>query len=305
MPSPDPVHLAIAFGLSWRSDIALDGFEAAGISVAVGEPVDVYRSDSLPDRGGGRPMPGGMLYPDGIRFAWREEVVFDMRDGASIAYHPGRDWTGALPVCFYSTVAALTVAWRGLVPLHACAVAVDGKAVVIAGTTGVGKSTLTAGLVGLGADFVADDLTVVSVGAAHIRVPRGRPTIRLHPNTAARLDTTDAVAARDDPRGKWLASPRRRQRDDRLDLGAIVVIEDALPVETPPAVVLLAHLFRPRLLAALPNRAALIRDVVAMAARVSILSYPAQTDSCEAVQDDRAKDMMGRILARMETSQRP
>ncbi len=50
---------------------------------------------------------------------------------------------------------------RGLLPLHASAVRLDGKAVVIAGNSGQGKSTLSAALRARGHALVGDDLAVV------------------------------------------------------------------------------------------------------------------------------------------------
>ena len=49
-----------------------------------------------------------------------------------------------MPAAFYSTVAALTLAWRGALPCHASAVEIDGRAILIAGPSGAGKSTLCA-----------------------------------------------------------------------------------------------------------------------------------------------------------------
>lgn len=54
---------------------------------------------------------------------------------------------------------------RGLLPLHAGCVEVGGQAVAFAGESGVGKSTLTAAFLRRGFPVLADDVTVVDVGA--------------------------------------------------------------------------------------------------------------------------------------------
>ncbi|MEZ4585795.1 MAG: GTPase [Gemmatimonadales bacterium] len=67
-------------------------------------------------------------------------------------------------VLLYLTGAAMSAVLhlRGRYPLHASAVAIDGRAVAIAGRSGAGKSTLVATLVGRGAEFVTDDVCVTT-----------------------------------------------------------------------------------------------------------------------------------------------
>lgn len=281
-PAPTVAHAASAFGLRWHSDLPLPGFDpAADDDDAL--PVAIFRVDQVPDRQDGRPVGRGLVYADGVRLVVGErggidEVTFDMVAGTSIAYLPGPCWAGTMPMNFYGTIAALTAAWRGLVPLHACAVEVSGRAVLFAGASGAGKSTLAAGLVAAGASFVADDLTMLSVSkAGQIKVLRGRPTMRLHPDTAARLDTIAAAPLADEPRGKWLVRPERRSGAAPLDLGAVLLLDkDAEPMRSAPAIGLFAHLFRPRWINALPMRGRVMADVLAITARVPIMTYPAQ-----------------------------
>ena len=52
--------------------------------------------------------------------------------------------------------------------LHATAVAVDGRAALILGASGAGKSSLALQLMALGAVLVADDRTVVQRDGSHI-----------------------------------------------------------------------------------------------------------------------------------------
>jgi hypothetical protein len=70
------------------------------------------------------------------------------------------------------------------VPLHAGAVAVDGRGVIVPGASGAGKSTLVAGLVAAGADYLSDEVAVVD--------PRGD---RLHPFPRPLVLDPDAVDA--------------------------------------------------------------------------------------------------------------
>jgi hypothetical protein len=73
---------------------------------------------------------------------------------------------------------------HGVPILHAAAVVVDGRAILIAGQSGAGKSTLTAALLAQGAALLAEDLAVLSVGDTTIDVQPGYPRLRLCPDAA-------------------------------------------------------------------------------------------------------------------------
>lgn len=119
--------------------------------------------------------------PYTARFSYREhEVEFEIRgvgryivtDGARIRVAPEAD---AKPedVRLYLTGAAigLILHQRGVHPLHAGCVALDGSGVAFAGASGNGKSTTIAALVERGATFISDDicaLTGTESDAAHV-----------------------------------------------------------------------------------------------------------------------------------------
>lgn len=305
-------HCATSFGLTWYSDIALDGFSQCAPTADRAPSVLVSRVAALTDRGAGRPINSGHLYADGIRFGWADEVVFDMIDGARITYLPGPGWRGTLPFAFYSTVSALTLAWRGAIPFHAGMVEVDGQAVLIAGPSGAGKSSLTAGLLDIGARLVADDLSIVRVEAGRvetgrveaggiragrIRAYRGRPTMRQHRDTAARIDADLRRPIPDDPRGKWLVRPRARSSEIDLPLAGMLVLTHR-PIARDAAsklALLSAQLFRPRWFAALPDQAARRRDLLAIAAAVPVDGFPAITMFDAQDQAARAHHALARI----------
>lgn len=69
---------------------------------------------------------------------------------------------------------------RGLLPLHANAVEVNGRAAAFMGPSGAGKSTLAACFHQRGYRIVADDVCVVRFGdAGHAQVAPGLPRLRL------------------------------------------------------------------------------------------------------------------------------
>ncbi|RMB25720.1 HPr serine kinase-like protein [Sphingomonas sp. PP-F2F-G114-C0414] len=291
-------YRASAFGLTWHSDIALDGFDQWPPTLDTPRPcVRVTRVAALADRGPGHALNRGQLYPDGIRLGWGDAVVFDMIDGARIDYLPGPGWRGSLPFTFYSTISAVTLAWRGTIPFHACMVEVDGCAVLIAGRSGAGKSSLTAALLRLGARLVADDLAVIGVADGRIEAMRGRPTMRQHRDTAARIDADLRVPVPDDPRGKWLVRPRARAADVALPLAGLLTLTDrplALDARAKLAA-LAAHLFRPRWLAALPNQAVRRHDLLKIAAAIPIATLPAIATFDPHDQEDRAHRALAQI----------
>lgn len=90
--------------------------------------------------------------------------------------------------------------WRGRVPLHAGALQVNGRGVLVVGASGVGKTTLAAAECAAGAPFVSDNLVVSdgetawgvlepirSAGGTGPRTTNGR---RVHPVPPRRLSTT-------------------------------------------------------------------------------------------------------------------
>lgn len=75
---------------------------------------------------------------------------------------------------------------RGLLTLHAGAIAINGRAVAIAGSKGAGKSTLVAALAARGHLFLSDDVVPLDVGEdGPPRARVGAPSVNLWPDSAA------------------------------------------------------------------------------------------------------------------------
>jgi hypothetical protein len=64
-------------------------------------------------------------------------------------------------VFLFGTVLGILCHRRGLLPLHAAAVEIGGRAILLAGPSGVGKSTLAAALASRGHRLLADDLCAI------------------------------------------------------------------------------------------------------------------------------------------------
>jgi hypothetical protein len=114
-----------------------------------------------------------LVVPGVARFeiAHGTEVAIEILDNADMAL---------LRLFFFGSVMGLICHQRGLLPLHASAVAFDGQAVAFCGPAGMGKSTLAAVCVEAGAKLVADDVLIASneVGS-HTTINPGMPKIKL------------------------------------------------------------------------------------------------------------------------------
>lgn len=246
---------ARGFGLNWRADVPLVQFDPLATSVA-NPDICVAQVERLSERAGATAINRGEVYVDGFRLGWGDEVTFDMFGGTRIDYCTGPDWRGTLPPMFFGTVTGLTLAWRGLLPLHATALELSGQAFLLTGSAGTGKSTLAAELMAHGAQLISDDLTILemSSGNAAPLAFRGRQTMRLHPDTAARTGALRREDVPDDPRGKLLVWPTARTSAVALPVGGLILLgkrEGSLSgIELAP--ILPELLYRPAWLAAMP-----------------------------------------------------
>jgi hypothetical protein len=89
---------------------------------------------------------------------------------------------------------------RGLLPLHAAALATPRGAVLLAGHSGAGKSTLLAEFVRRGFSMLADDITPVAMdGAGQAMATAAVPSIRLWADAANHLGHDVATLSRFHP----------------------------------------------------------------------------------------------------------
>ena len=123
---------------------------------------------------------GRVLVADGQR------IVFDPLEGAD----PTR-----VRLNLIGTVQSILWHQRGLLPLHASAVRIDGKALAIAGQTGGGKSVLAAVLTQGGLPLLSDDFTVLSVAQAPPMLLPGYQRVRLWDDACEALGLQDKKLA--------------------------------------------------------------------------------------------------------------
>ena len=89
---------------------------------------------------------------------------FIVRNGRELIVDPCPDVDKRkLRHVLFGEVLALLLHQRGLLVLHATSLAIHGKATILLGTRGAGKSTLALALCRLGATVISDDITVIQV----------------------------------------------------------------------------------------------------------------------------------------------
>jgi HPr Serine kinase C-terminal domain len=168
-----------AYGISIASEVPLPP-----LPVADGEPEVSIRTGRVtsprPDvRPGMTTFRGGaeeaVLATPGLAFV-------QLRHGREIIVEPvGEASEDAIRAIVLGPVLAVMLSQRGLMTLHASAIAVNGQAVAFMGDAGWGKSTLAAAFIRRGRPLVADDVVAVSFEQREPRVPPAVPQVRLTP----------------------------------------------------------------------------------------------------------------------------
>ncbi len=293
--SPEPRYAAHAYGLNWSSAFPLDQFEAATADAA--PDVTVHASAGLALRSPIAQVRAGAVYADGTRFPWHRQATFDMHDGVRIDVLPGSAWSGRLPHAFYGTAVAQLLAWRGLIPMHGCAVAVDGRALLILGAAGAGKSSLTAGMIAAGAQLVSDDLSAIAFDPGAQRdatLLPGRTTIRLDPMIADWAGGERIRLPLRETRGKVVVRPAQQSGGAPVPLAGVIVLglDPAMPSPLARAALLASHVFRPVWMAALPGHATRQRALLELAARLPMFGFPAVAGGGAAEHAARADAVM-------------
>lgn len=170
MSSGGETKLYGVFGLRLRSEIPLpELFPAAG----PGEADVMIRFDRVEGE--------HAITPEAIRLVIPKVASYLITGGSEIAIDP-------VPGCSERNIRLFLLGsalggilhQRGLLPLHANAIEIDGRAVAFMGHSGAGKSTMAAWFLDRGYRVLADDVCVVTMDAAGRPLAhRGIPRLRL------------------------------------------------------------------------------------------------------------------------------
>jgi len=180
----------------------------------------------VPDTIAGLPVKIGRHRLVGDEFLLRDDgVAIFYRKGQGICVQlddPAK--AGHLELFLAGTVHSAVAAIGGLLPLHASAVAVGGRAIAFTGQPGAGKSTTAAALRQRGFAMVADDTLVLDTAAEQPRCLPGHKRLKLWPDSLA-LTGLSAQQLVSEEYPKYFATSGGSEVDEMLPLGAIVALE--------------------------------------------------------------------------------
>jgi hypothetical protein len=164
----------------------------------------------------------GLFYSDGARFAvdphgreivadWPPDYCFE--DAATYLTGP---------------VLAFVLRLRGLMCLHASAVAFEDKAIALVGSAGAGKSTAAAAFAKNGLAVLSDDVVALTEQADHFQVQPGYPRVNLWADSVRALfgseDALPKITPTWDKRYLTLDQDGFRFESRALPLGVIYVL---------------------------------------------------------------------------------
>ena len=201
LPLATAVYRYAAYGVSIRSNLPLP-LQAPAISGLFeidvhysNEPIDLsiegrfVRGEIGLERNPSTAFDVASL-PDGSSYVRMPGVgeISVSPDGRFLACHRYAESTSeSFNVYLVTQALSFALVKCGLEPLHATAVAIDGKAAVFLGDCGFGKSTLAAAFLQAGYRLLTDDLLVLYKPHAELLAYPGSPRIKLFPGMARKF----------------------------------------------------------------------------------------------------------------------
>ena len=167
------------YGLTLESELECPELAPAPVGPAV--DVRIRMGHVEPELEGALRMGAQRQVAPGIYQLWVKGIArFRAEGGHTIWVDPvsGAD-PGDIRAFLLGTLLWITVLLGGRLPLHACAVEVEGQAVAFCGHSGAGKSTLAAALHRRGYRVLTDDLGVVAPVDGEALFYPGFPRIKL------------------------------------------------------------------------------------------------------------------------------
>ncbi|MER8895062.1 serine kinase [Mesorhizobium sp. M0676] len=181
-PKARAQHFYRAYGLTISSQVELPELEpsapaAVDVVITVG-PIDLPKPS--PETGTAFRFEARQQY-----LAWQTVGAFLITDACRIEVEPAPNVVDALLAFpLLGPVMALLLHQRGLLILHASAIAVGGKSAVFMGDKGAGKSTIASAMIRAGHRLLTDDVVALDLTDRPMIVP-GFPQLKLAADAAA------------------------------------------------------------------------------------------------------------------------
>lgn len=229
------------YGLRVRSDIDLPGWP----TVTVDEPDVIIRQEpwSAFDAEGEPYSARSVVEAGGLKLLVHGVGSYSADHGSLIRVQPAPGAKAEdLRLYLMGALVGVILHQRGVFPLHASCVALNGFGVAFAGRSGAGKSTLVAALVHRGAAFVTDDISVMTPSSGNsISVWPGAARVKLDESALARLPgSASDLEPAGGTRGKYhLPMDSSSEWMTPVPLGRVYLIADG---EGPPRLEQLAGL---------------------------------------------------------------
>jgi hypothetical protein len=283
------VHAYVVSGLIVASDLLLPGLLT--IAGAAGTPDVTIRAGAPPDRLDAPVASGPNWQMADGRFLLDIPGIVSMLliGGHEIVYRLAGTSTPEDAAVFVSgTGFGILLHQRGRVVLHASAVSVRGRAVLLCGPSGAGKSTLAAALVDCGHDLISDDFCAISIpgDGPPLVQPDGRQ-MKLWQNA---IDWLELTGRRCDPvrpaLRKYYVEPRAAAAR-AIAIGAIYILRESRPplaagIASPnivdAAVMLRRNAYRPAMVRRMGQKDLYFRATAAIARHAGLFTLTRALD---------------------------
>ncbi len=222
------------FGLSIQSEIALPDLDEVR---SEGSPDVAIRLGRVPRLLDGEEPQGLSVSANGAILNMIGVARYWITGGSEVLVEPCSGATERnLRLFLLGSAFGAILHQRGLLPLHANAVEIGGRAIAFMGHSGAGKSTLAAWFHDRGFKILADDVCVVRIQDGRVLAHAGIPRLRLWKDALERTGRmAEEFEASFDDAEKYNVPTQSRPSEDSIELSHLYLLSK--PQEDVPAIV--------------------------------------------------------------------